>query len=275
MLKKKFLKAMPLIPAVGLLLATTATATTYSYNLDRFEISGNNSGGFTDEFNGTAIDSSIWDIDDPTVTASGGFANFHTPGSIASIPLGGTSLSEMSYLNGEGWYLHDGDGDYQLTSSWASSIPALNQFYVMNMSSMDAEPNENVMLGVANFDATFASLLGTSAGPAIFFGWARDVEHGEFAIQGFSISPSDITGNILLQLNFLDALNQFATTFSLDGGATYLSPFSNVTAIGALLDKAEVSFGAEAWEVQHVPLPSSLLLLLSSLAGLGLKKARR
>ncbi len=277
MLKNKLLVCLVTGLVLGLFIAASAVANPYTFQLDKFEIAGNLSGNITDDFNDGTIDTALWDVYDPTVTESGTTISFQNPGAMDQMQLGSLRItSEMSYLHYM-FSMKDGSGNYTGTSTWNPAIPGTNQFYVMNLSSIGTStgPDENVIIGVANFDANVSAFFGSPTGPMVFFGRSKDVANGDFSLQGFSITPAIITGDILLRLAFDDATNLFSGAFSLDGGATFLTPFSDVASTGELLSEAELTLGGESWDVQVVPLPSSLLLLSFGLTGIWVKRTIR
>ncbi len=259
----------------GLFVLSTAYAAPapYAYPLDLFELSGNSMGTITDDFNDGIVDPNIWDIDDPAVIESGTTATFQNPGTVDTVVLGTINIqAEMSYVNSR-FSMFEGLGSYDVISQWSPVIPGTNQFYTMDLSSLSTgQPDENVVIGVANFEPAIAAFFGAPSGPMIFFGWDNDAQAGNFDFQGYSFTSGDVTGDIILRLAFDDTTNLFSGSFSLNGGSTFFNPFTDVASqTGELLTEAELSLGGESWEV--VPIPSSLVLMFFGIIGIiGLKR---
>lgn len=260
--------------ALGLFPAASAYASLYNFHLDHFELTGNGLGNVSDSFDDNSINTDLWEVYDPTVVESGTTISFQNPGSTDAMQLGNLQIStEMSYIHAK-FSLYDGSGSYQGTSAWSPIIPGTNQFYVMNLSSVGSsgEPDENIVIGVANFDSGVSAYFESPAGPMVFFGRSKGTAKSDIDLQGYSIIPADVTGDILLRLAFDDNSNLFSGSFSLDGGSNFLTPFTDVASTGELLPNGELTLGAESWDAQAVPIPSSMLLLLTGLAGIGAKQ---
>ncbi len=245
----------------------------YVYYLDRFELTGTQPPtAIIDEFNDNSINSSLWEIYDPTVVESGGTVSFSNPGTLDSYPLGKLFItSEMSYLDSR-FSMVDGGGNYTATSTWTGVIPLENQFYIMNHDT--GLPDENTFIGIFNWDTDISNFLGTSAGLMIFFGRIGNLGTGDFEIQEISLDPTDITGNILLRMAFNDTSNEFSGSYSLDGGTTFVSPFDALAPPVGGLTLGDWTLGAESWEAWAVPVPSSFILLLFGIAGIYFRQTR-
>ena len=113
-----------------------AAAATYSYRLDRFEISGNLPISGRDEFDNGII--SPWTIYDPTITEAGGVVTFASPGTLEPLAAPGFSgQTEMTYLGANGssgpYLVREGQGDFDATSRWVRAVPATGQMFGMNL----------------------------------------------------------------------------------------------------------------------------------------------
>jgi hypothetical protein len=117
-----------------------------------------------------------------------------------------------------------------------------------------------------NLDSTVADALSIPSG----LGMWLIVDGGTLPIQGVSISESDITGDVLFRMSFDDTNDLVSTSFSLDGGMTFESPFPSV-AFDLEVDDMDWYLEAEQWQV--VPEPATMLLL--GLGGLFLRRNRR
>ena len=198
-------------------------AADYSFELDRFEISGQVSE--SDEFDNDVVDP--WVIHDPTVEESGGFVSFSSPGTIEGGVLDGFSyLAEMSFI-GSGYPspfdVENGKGDFTGISRWDNIVPGVNQWYEMHVGyELQQDPHVGINIGVcvANWDSEFAGIMGIDPGLGISFHGRRE---GNFVWQHILISEDDLTNAnaILLKLDFYDDDDEFRAGFSMDGGANY------------------------------------------------------
>jgi hypothetical protein len=243
--------------AIGLFVIAfpiSISAASYSFDVDRLEIAGNLPGSFVDEFDDNSL-SPYWQEHEPTVTESGGVVTLSNTGS------GSTTLDSTGFLT-----VQDGFGDFTITSTWSTGLPMYTQQFWMDVFHGIGNNNtESISIGVSYLTPSLATYLGMpTGGPVMFFG-REAFDIGEFDFQAFLIDPGSVTGDILLQLTFNDALNQFSGAISLDGGNTYQTPF---TPISYSAGEPSFSIGLNAMSVDPVPLPASLLLFCSGLIGL-------
>ncbi|MBU1054357.1 MAG: PEP-CTERM sorting domain-containing protein [Proteobacteria bacterium] len=263
---KKFVCFCFVLVIVSFAGSVMAAPSPYAYSLDRFQVIGNLPGNIIDEFNDESI-APNWEVYDPTVVESGDMVTFRNPGTVGQITP--NISSEMSYI-GSMFNMEDGAGDYEGTSTWTNGIPGINQFYLMGMSGSE----EDISISFANFGPAMSELFGIPTGPVILFDRFKDVETGDFDTQAMRVMPSDITGNILLRLSFDDVDKLYTGTYSLDGGATFLEPFAPIAPSDAS-SAPNWYLGAESFEVQAVPIPSTLLLLGSGLVFMFSKRNKR
>jgi len=257
------------ILVIGTFLAITgsARAATYSFSVDYFSVTGNLPGNVVDDFNDGNIDP-LWEIYEPTVVESGSTVTFSNPGMVLSpVQIGSQSIasSEMSYIGSKSpgsLLMLNGSGDFLGTSTWMGTVPGSNQFYTMGINNVATD--EDISIGIYNFDSVLANAFGVPQGLGVMFGRFGDVGTGDFDAQGVSIMPSDITGDILLSLAFVDATDMFSGTYSLDGGTTFSSPYA---AIATSTGTQEFGWflGAESLTV---PVPGAIWLFGSGLLGL-------
>ena len=216
-----------------LIMNSRVDATPYAFSMDRFQVVGNLPGDIVDEFDDGVLDP--WVVYDPTVVESGGLVSFSSPGTVEGMLRNSFYvLSEMTFI-GSGYpspfVVENGAGDFTGVSRWVPTVPGENQWYEMQVGyELKQEPHEgmDISLGVANWDTVVADFLGIPSGLGISFYRAGDIPIGDWVWQHIPIAESDITGDILLRLNFDDATDQFTAHFSLDGGATFQSPFSPI-----------------------------------------------
>jgi len=251
-----------------LTMSANVNAATYSFSVDSFQMAGNLPVSVVDDFNNGSI-APLWEVFDPTVVESGGTVTFSNPGTtVSSLQIGGLSniSSEMSYIGSTSpgqLQMQNGAGSFLGTSTWISATPNTNQFFTMIISNIVAD--EDISIFVSNYDSVFANAFGVPQGLSITFGRFKDVATGDFNVQGVSILPGDITGDILLSLAFDDTTDLFQGAYSLDGGTTFLSPFSAIAA-SSTVQEMGWNLGAESFTV--VPLPSAVWLFGSGLIGL-------
>lgn len=261
-----------------LLMLSRVEAADYSFSVDSFQVTGNLPVNLVDEFDDGNV--APWVIYDPTVVESGGLVTFSTPGTIEQHSFNGmTIVNELSNIGTGGFSpfnVQNGAGDFTGLSTWVPTAPGENHFYGMNISyELQQEPHQGIgiNLDVTNWDTYFANLLGVPEGLSITFQRSGDIPMSDMIWQGISISESDITGDILLKMNFDDATDQFTADFSLDSGATFQSPF-------APLDWSMETPGQYEWHLSAnsltiVPEPISSTLFIIGGATLGFRRFRK
>jgi hypothetical protein len=253
--------------------SANANAAAYTFSVDYFSVTGNLPGSIVDDFNDGNINP-LWDIYEPTVIEAGSTVSFSNPGTIVSpVQIGtlGNISSEMSYIgSSSSLQMLNNSGDFLGTSTWTASVPGSNQFYVMGINDIAAD--EDISIGVYNFDSSFASAFGVPQGLGVFFGRFGDVGIGDFTSQGVSILPTDITGDILLSLAFTDATDMFSAAYSLDGGASFLTPYTSIASTSGTQEFGWF-LGAESFTV---PIPGAIWLFGSGLLGLiGIARSKK
>jgi hypothetical protein len=262
-----------------LLMLSHVDAADYSFSVDSFQVTGNLPVNLVDDFDDGVV--APWWIHDPTVVESGGMVTFSTPGTIEQNSFNGiTIVNELSNIGSRGistfFDVQNGAGDFTGLSRWVATVPGENQFYGMGVAyELQQEPHKGVgiHLDVTNWDTVFANLLGIPEGLSITFQRTGGIPTSDFIWQGIPISESDITGDILLSMNFDDTNDQFTADFSLDGGATFQSPF-------APLDWGMETPGKYGWHLSGqsltiVPEPISSTLFIVGGATLGLRRFRK
>ena len=111
----------------------------------------------------------------------------------------------------------------------------------------------DISLGVANWGPTFADFFDMPSGLGITFYRSTD----KLTWQHVLIDENDLTAPILLKLDFEDSSDEFTASFSLDGGATYQSPF---TPLGWGMDtpgQYRWSFAGQA--IRTIELPGTII----------------
>lgn len=241
------------LPAVLGLLALAVLTATAQTQLERFCVVGNLPSSTCDEFDNGVIEP--WEIFEPTIVEAGGVVTFSSPGEVQPPFVWGNLeiTAEFSYLgDAVPFEVSAGNGDFTATSEWRPNLPGMNQHYGMNLGYEFADESgdeEDIAIHLYNFEPGVAELLAIPPGVGIFFGSDAALE----SRQGVLINKVNVTGNILLRLNFDDAANSFNAAFSLDGGTSFQTPFSPVASRMADPSPGVWSFGAESWKVIGPP----------------------
>jgi hypothetical protein len=245
-------------------------ATPYSFSVDHIMLLGNLAGFVEDEFDDGVL--APWEVDDPTAIESGGVVTLSNPGNIDSYQIGNYFIteeqSEIRLVDNLG--VEDGGGDFIGTSRWLPIVPEPNQLFRMRtyIDYPVSSSEVSIDIGVANIDNLFSDIFGIQAGLSIF-AHEQTEDIGGGSIQLFPIAAEDIRDSILLSMYFDDSHDLFRGSFSIDGGVTILSPFDpfSVEMHEAVFDGWELT--AVSYEVESVPEPSTYLLMITGLAGLG------
>jgi hypothetical protein len=219
-----------------------------------------------------------WVIDDPTAIEAGGVVTLSNPGDSDSFQIGNYLVTEEeSEIRLEDNLGVENDaGDFVTLSRWLPIVPAQTQLYGMR-THLDSPLDEDIgaiNIGIINVGPLFGDIFGVSPGLGIFFQQDLvdiDVEYTQF----FPIDADDIRHSILFSTYFDDSTDLFTGSFSLDGGATFLSPFTPI-----YMQMDEVVFdgwelNAVSYDVQTVPEPATFLLLATGLVGVGLYWRRK
>jgi hypothetical protein len=235
---------------LGAALVEPAVALTFSASCNRFEVDGNAFGpadgtpDFVDNFTGGSLSPS-WSQLLGTAAEAGGALVIQNPG--ASLQLGPT-LFEISTVENEVHEIDNGAGNFTATSSWASVLPATDTEFHMELYSTSPIV-EAAGITLNNFSPQIAAQQGPPAiaGPSI----SQSLTHGfgpsftTVEIQTVAVDPASFTGHILLRMQFDDTTDMLTSSFSLDDGVTFQSPFpamhlfnGGVTAYDILLGAA-------------------------------------
>lgn len=258
------------------IVAGRVAATPYAFSVDQIMLQGNVPGFAVDDFDDGII--APWAISFPTVVESGGVVTLSNPGKIDISLFDNYLVSEeesVLRLN-DNLGVIDGAGEFVVQSKWLPIVPAQDQFFSMCtfLDNPFGVELESINIGIFNIDPLLADLFGVPAGLTIFF--EESFEEPDMEIrQLFPVAAEDIRDNILFSLYFDDSNDLFTGEFSLDGGATFQSPFDPI-----YVDMSEVvfsgwAFNAVSHDIQAVPEPSTLLLMTTGLAGLGFARWKK
>ncbi len=231
-------------------------------HVDRFEVIGNLAGTAVDEFDDGVLNP--WSLADQeaTVIESGGWLTLSQPGEpgvgVLLAPGGVEIVEEFCFVEtsanpGGAFPVVDGGGDFTATSRWGSTTPATNMICNMNLDCDSGDGQNDISLGIANFEPAVAEAFGVPSGLAVIM-MQDSGESASRVLAAVSISESDIIDDILIRLAFDDAANEISGAFSPNGGATFQSPVGFVFSanLGAAWDK-KWEVGAALFSVPHPP----------------------
>ena len=254
--------------------AAYGSSLTFSFDVDRFELTGNAVGSFVDEFDDGVI-RSPWSNNKGTAVESGGVVTLKNPGDPEDLVFPDFTINlERSDIT-LSRLLYEGRGDFLATSSWIPAIPEAREFFgLWFLHYMDSETNvaNAILYGYA--DPVTAALVGIPSGLVVL---AFEYDYGlggvtSFSAEAFSFVPSDVTGSIELRLGFDDANDLINRSYSLDGGATFI----DFSPIASRMPAGRYGYlGLIADPFWAVPEPSTALLLAGGLLGIAAARRRR
>jgi hypothetical protein len=229
--------------------ARPARAGAFSSSCDRFEIDGNAFGpadgtaDFVDEFTSGTL-APNWALLLGTVVQTGGALVASNPGT--AVQLGPVPF-EISTAENAIHEIGDGEGDFTMTSSWLPPLPATDTEFHMQLYSI-SPIIEAVGLTVTNLSPSTASLQGSPPGYAVNQSVTHGFGSGFSTLQSNSapINPAAVTGRIVIRMSLDDTTNMVTTSFSLDGGATFQSPFPPMQIFNGGVTDYDILLGAAA-----------------------------
>jgi len=203
-------------------LPARADHTVFDFRVDRFEVDGNMIGAhdglpdFVDEFD-DLVSPPPWLRLFGTVFQSEGVLHLKSPGSHFQGPDG--TLLDLSNVESTLRFL-DGGGDLTVTAYWEPGVPEEGQHIYLT-----------IIAGTLEHGFEFVSLefgkrteLGIQQHETrLFGGIGGTFEDTRTAL--VPIDPADVTGQIVFRLRYDDITKLLTSSFSTDGGITFLSPF--------------------------------------------------
>jgi len=257
----------------ALMLATWCTAPalahhlTFSASADRFEIDGNAFGPAdgaadqVDEFDDGVL-APNWSVLLGTAVESGGVLTLRNPGAdINLVPGAPLDISNVENATD----VEDGEGDFTATSYWTGPPTGTNTQIHFQLYGIGAT--------IEAAGLTFANLDADGAGGGLPVGYSISQEVTFLGSSGgvpqqntVAINAADITGAIVLRMAFDDATNTMLCTFSLDGGATFQSPFPALH-VFQVVPSAEILLGANAIDVGGPPPPPPPTTVIQRMVG--------
>jgi hypothetical protein len=229
-----------------------ALALDFSSSVQRFEADGNAYGSadgvfdLVDEFDDGVL-APAWAVLLGTAFESGGVLTVRDPG--VTVPLVGLTQEISTVESTE--EVANGLGDFVITTYWDPTLPTNRQFFFQVYGTSPVI--EASGLTVSNMDAATAPSSGVPAGYSVQFSRVFPLGNQEPPVAFVvPIDPLAITGPIALRLSFDDATDLMTASFSLDGGATFQSPFAAIQAF-KLAPDGELLVGAAAIPTAEPP----------------------
>ena len=228
--------------------------TTFSSSVDRFEIDGNAFGPAdgtldqVDEFDDGVL-APNWSVLVGTAVEAGGVLTVKNPGlDVTLVP--GLTLDVSNVENTVD--VANGAGNFTATSYWVPTPLGTNREIHFQLYGLGSTI-EAAGLTVQNLDAASAgpNPVGYSVTQSVsFIGGGGGVPQQATV----AIDPGDIIGRIVLRMAFDDATDMMTCSFSLDGGATFRSPFPAMHVFQVVQD-LEILLGAASIESTVPPPP--------------------
>jgi hypothetical protein len=253
-------RALGLLVVVAVVagLGVPARGAFYSASCDRFEIDGNGFGSpggaldLLDDFDDGTL-APNWSVLIGSASEAGTNVTVHDPG--LAVQLGSVDF-EISTIENAAHDIADGEGDFTARAYWSSGLPATDREFHLQLYAI-SPVIEAAGLTVNNLSPAVAAAQGAPAGYSVTQSLTRGFGPGFTVVQSdsVSISAGSVTGQIVLRMALDDATNMLTTSFSLDGGATFQSPFTPLQIFtGGVIDY-EILLGAAALSVPGPPPP--------------------
>ncbi len=193
--------------------------TVFDFTVDRFEVAGNTFGPSptVQEFDTMTG----WGTPYGTSRLADGRLHVQSPGTHVPGPDGTTlDLTEVAY----GYYVYKNYGDFVATAVFDPIIPPEGHFYHFTLYTFG---------GGGYFNEIFGVDVDTVGGETRIEQHlvVLDLAHGIYqtvTLEGRTLAPAEVTGQMHFRLAYDDAAGTIRSSFSVDGGVTFESPFSAV-----------------------------------------------
>jgi len=223
--------------------------TVFHFMVDRFEVDGNTAGPFdgtpdlVDEFENSATFADRWRILFGTAYEGNGLLHLTNPGTHFNpgFPLDLSDVATQTIFTA-------GGGSFTAQSTWPSLVVPPDNLVHMSIwfaGETDAEPWETFGIDISNF---------APAGLVISQHLIR-LDHGVWSVPqvvDVPLDPATITGPVVFRTHVDDAAKLAQASFSLDGGATFQSPFPP-TPVFQDTTMARVLLGADPHAAPSLP----------------------
>ena len=249
------------LAALMLIVAVPAHAAgSFSASVDRVVIDGNVFGpkdgvpDVVDEFDNGVIGPD-WHVLVGSATEEGGVLKVHDPGlDVTFVPGVILHVSEVEY----GTECDNGAGDFTTDASFVSGLPALGQQIHYQLYSLG---NGVESAGINITQSSPPTRYTVAQDVTFLLGAVGTPQHDEV-----DIDPNDVTGAIVMRMSFDDASDTMTTSFSLDGGLTFQSPFPPMHIFQANADGELLVGSSTAESTTPPPPPSAQMVATRSLA---------
>lgn len=224
-------------------LATPAAAfhTVFDFTIDRFEADGNTFGtadgvpDLVDDFNGSLAN---WYTPYGTSSVSGGRLHVQSPGEHLPGPDGlALDLTEVASSGS----LQKGYGNFTATAIFDPVIPPDQHFYHFTIYTYGGGTYFNELFGIDIHTIDGATIVEQHL-------VELDISHGVYQTletESQVITAADLTGQIYFRLAYDDTAGTIVSSFSLDGGVTFHSPFSPAVILTQGRNLAQYILGAD------------------------------
>src|SRR6185295_6335859 len=216
--------------------------TVFDFTIDRFEADGNSHGplggelGFVDDFNDPALPD--WYTPFGTSSVSGGRLHVQSPGRHLPGPDGlALDLTEVASRPN----VYKGGGDFIATAIFDPVIPPDQHFYHFTMYTYGGPTYFNELFGI-----DIHSLDGVTIVEQHLVELDLTIPvYRTVQTESQVVTAHDITGQIYFRVAYDDTAGTVVSSFSVDGGNTFQSPFSPAPIMTEGRNYAQYILGAD------------------------------
>jgi hypothetical protein len=237
-------RAIPFVAATLLLLARPLFAfhTVFDFTVDHFEVDGNAFGpldGQPDLVNDFDSQMYPWFTAYGTSSLAGGRLHVQSPGRHFPGP-DGTTLDLTEVVTTQ--YLSKTAGDFVATAVFDPIVPPEGHFYHFTVYTFGG--------GATYFNEIFGLDIHTMGGETrieqhlVVLDLANAI-YETVTTEGHTVTAADLTGQMHFRVAYDGASSTIRSSFSLDGGATFESPFSSVPIFTEGRTSAQFLLGAD------------------------------